>query len=74
MKAGAYTQGYRQGQADAVEAVPTTWLDSILTGPDKVIAAPPYTGPHIEAILRAVRARIVALQPPTRRRAEKVSI
>lgn len=42
---------------ECAKAIPTTWLDPLLTGPDK-IAAPPYTGPQIEALLQAIRDRI----------------
>lgn len=42
----------------AVKAIPTTWLDSLLTGPDAVIGKPPYGVPDIEKLLSAVRDRV----------------
>lgn len=41
------------------KAVPTSWLDSLLTGPGKVIGSPPYDGKDIERLLDAVRQRIL---------------
>lgn len=42
----------------AVNAVPTSWLDPLLTGPDAVIGIPRYTGIDIQRLLLAVSARI----------------
>jgi len=44
-----------------IKAIPTTWLDPILTGPDKVVGDPPYTCQDVENILRALRDRITDL-------------
>jgi hypothetical protein len=44
----------------AVEAVPTSWLDPMLTGPNAVIGNPPYGCPDIERLLNAIRQRITA--------------
>lgn len=42
-----------------LDAIPTNWLDPLLSGPDKVISKSPC--PEIEALLKAVRARIADL-------------
>ena len=41
-----------------VGQLPTTWLDSLLTGPTAVLGKPPYDCPDIERLLRAVKARV----------------
>lgn len=47
---------------DALAAIPTNWLDSLLTGPDAALRAGySYNGDDIERLLRAVRDRIAAL-------------
>lgn len=45
---------------DLSEVVPTSWLDPLLTGPRSVIPSPgkEITYKHIEALLRAVKARV----------------
>ena len=41
------------------DLVPTTWLDSLLTGPDRVIAEGfEFTAKDIERLLLAVKGRI----------------
>lgn len=51
----------------ALDAIPTNWLDPMLTGPDKVIGngglmhGDKYTSRDIESVLREVRSRIQAL-------------
>ena len=40
-------------------AIPTNWLDPLLTGPNKVIGPYPYTGTDIENLLRAVKDRVL---------------
>lgn len=40
------------------EAVPTNWLDPLLTGKDSGIGEPPYSGNDIEVLLRAIKERI----------------
>ncbi len=43
-------------------AIPTNWLDSLLTGPNKVLpSSHAYTNPDIERLLRAIKARLEAL-------------
>ena len=42
---------------ELVKCVPTSWLDPILSGPDKV-ADPPYGCPEVENILNAIRKRM----------------
>ena len=52
-----------------VDAVPTNWLDPLLTGPDRV-GNVPFGCPEIEKLLRAVRERVIlAVTPPPRKRA-----
>ena len=46
--------------AAAVESVPDTWLDTLLTGPDKVVKHLPYNGTDIERLLSAIRERMKA--------------
>ena len=41
----------------AIQAIPTTWLDELLTGPNG-IGAGPYNGQHIERLLSAVKRRV----------------
>lgn len=43
----------------ALDTIPTNWLDPLLSGDDKVIHKSPC--PEIEALLKAVRARIAEL-------------
>jgi hypothetical protein len=45
-------------QQRAINAVPTTWLDSLLTGPDAVIGKQPFVGTDIERLLTAIRKRV----------------
>jgi len=45
----------------AADAVPHTWLDSMLTGPERVIGNPPYDCKDVQKILQAVRKRIIDL-------------
>lgn len=42
----------------ASELIPTTWLDPLLTGKDKVIGEHPYNGKDIERLLSALKKRI----------------
>lgn len=53
----------KEGMLEAADAVPTSWLDSLLTGPDAVLKGKGGTWgcPDIEALLRAVKARIRSL-------------
>ena len=39
-------------------AIPTSWLDELLTGPHAVIGKQPYVGTDIERLLAAVRKRV----------------
>lgn len=49
-------------QQSVLDAIPTNWLDGLLTGPDKVLPnSHAYTAPDIERLLKAVRARLAAL-------------
>lgn len=42
-----------------LDAIPTSWLDPLLSGPDKVIVKSPC--PEIEKLLTVLRARISEL-------------
>lgn len=44
---------------EAAEAIPTTWLDPLLSGPDR-ISPLPYNGPAMERFLHALRDRLRA--------------
>jgi hypothetical protein len=44
----------------AIDAVPMSWLDPLLTGPKAVIGNPPYGCPDIERLLNAIRDRLAA--------------
>lgn len=46
-----------------VEAIPTSWLDSLLSGSDG-LGKPPWNGPDIERLLRAVKARLESIEIP----------
>lgn len=43
-------------------AIPTSWLDSLLTGPDAVIGKGPWGCPDIERLLAAIKQRIVGVE------------
>ncbi len=47
-------------EAAVVMAVPTNWLDPLLTGPSRVIGNPPYGCRDIEMLLLAIRERVRA--------------
>ena len=40
------------------DLVPTNWLDPLLTGPQAVVANPPYSCLDIARLLRAVKRRL----------------
>jgi hypothetical protein len=42
----------------ATQAIPTGWLDPLLTGPNAVLGQPPYNCHDVERLLNAIRARI----------------
>lgn len=52
--------GYREGaereRERCIRCVPATWLDPLLSGPDKI--AEFQDGPAVERLLNAIRARI----------------
>jgi hypothetical protein len=54
--------------AKAANQVPTNWLDPLLSGDDAAVKFLPAPGPNIEALLRAVKVRIMDLstQEPAR--------
>lgn len=55
---------YRDGLAAAARAVPTSWLDSLLTGPGAVFEKEnPNSCKQVEALLSRLRERILALAP-----------
>lgn len=45
---------------EAAQVVPTHWCDAMLTGPTRVIGAPPYACQDIEQLLRHIAAAIRA--------------
>lgn len=49
----------------AADAVPTSWLDNLLTGPKAALPTGTYqyTCPDIERLLSALKARIQAIAP-----------
>jgi hypothetical protein len=42
------------------DAFPSNWLDPLLTGPEAVICPPHLSCPQVEALLHAVKARVLA--------------
>lgn len=48
----------RKRETDLINSVPTTWLDPLLTGKDKVVGNPPFECPDIERLLKAIRQRM----------------
>lgn len=54
-----YLAGYQHGIAKAKDAIPTSWLDPLLTGPDAVFGkGGPWGCPDIERLLGAIKARL----------------
>lgn len=52
--------------------IPTSWLDSVLTGPQAVIGKPPYNCVDIERLLRAISTQVTtALQSVTLEQEQK---
>lgn len=43
---------------EILDCVPTTWLDSLLTGPDKVVGSAPFTCDSIERLCKAIKGRL----------------
>ncbi len=43
----------------ASDLIPTNWCDPLLTGPQSVIGSPPYYVGHIEALLLAIKRRLI---------------
>lgn len=48
------------------DAIPSSWLDPLLTGKNKVIGEPPYDCPDIEHLLNGIRERIKAILKATK--------
>jgi len=46
---------------ECADAVPHTWLDNLLTGPNAVLEGGTWGCTDIERLLKAVKARILAL-------------
>ena len=44
-----------------IDAVPSNWCASLLTGPCSALGAPPYSCPDIERLLNAIRNRMMKL-------------
>ncbi len=40
------------------QAIPTSWLDPMLTGPEALLGRPPYGCPDIERLLNGIRAAV----------------
>lgn len=59
-KADAKQKAEKKRNQAILDAIPTTWLDPLLTGPD-AIAKPPYTCTDIERLMNAVRERVKAI-------------
>lgn len=49
------------GLSDLLVAIPTTWLDSILTGEEAVVGQPPYYCQDIERLLQAIKKRMESI-------------
>lgn len=61
-RATASTAGGRERAAlrtRVLDAIPTSWVDSLLIGP-RGIGQPPYDCRHIEKLLRGVRNAVIA--------------
>jgi len=51
------------------DLVPTTWLDPLLTGPDKTLPGDgPWGCPDIERLLTALKKRIAEAEKPQRKK------
>ena len=48
----------------AAREIPGNWIDSLLTGKEKVIDGHPYTPLDIEHLLNAVRSRVENMELP----------
>ena len=60
-----FREGWNAAVAEATRAIPDTWLDPLLTGPNAVVRSKgDFTCPDIEALLRGVTTRIKALAEP----------
>ena len=44
--------------SDLLSAIPTNWLDPLLTGNDAVISKVPLDGQDLEMLLRAIKQRL----------------
>lgn len=64
--AAGFDEGRQEERERAAAKVPTNWLDPLLTGPEAVIGQPPYHCADIEALLRAIKAAVLA-QPEQKR-------
>lgn len=59
----AFRQVEQEAIAKCVEQVPTNWLDPLLIGPKAAFTHLPVPGPNLEALLRAIKLRILGLSP-----------
>ena len=50
-----------------LNAIPGSWFDPLLTGPDAVIGNPPYSCKDIENLLLAIRRKIETLINPAQK-------
>lgn len=51
------TRRMQKIRKDILDAIPSTWLDPLLSGPRCVLTLP-ASGPDVETLLRAVKRRI----------------
>jgi hypothetical protein len=57
------TEAYaEQVREEAAKQIPTTWLDPLLSGPERIVGDPPYYGKDMERLLQALAQRIRALK------------
>jgi len=53
-----------------IAAIPTSWLDPLLSGKDEVMGPHPWGCPQVERLLNAIKARLVKIAA-TQSRIEK---
>lgn len=57
----ARVERLEQALREIPNAIPTNWLDSLLSGPDAVVRGLRYDSRDIELLLNALRERIVSI-------------
>lgn len=58
----AYAEGFSAAKEKAIKAIPTSWLDSLLSGPNAVDGKPTDGCPYIEAVLKGIADRIAGME------------